>query len=169
MRGDKMAGVKMREFGRMDFAAPVVSRRRFIIGGLVTALMVASSLTPIAAFAWYEPRRGSAERSEILDALRPAIEAEMRGPVEFVIQQFRASDGWAFVIADPQRPGGGVIDVRETAFADDADMMDGLRVYALCRWSGERWNLIEHSTGPTDVVFEPWPRLYGAPAEIFGF
>lgn len=159
----------MHEENAMPLNVSVVSRRRFIATGLAAALLGACALSPMAALAWYEPKRGSAERSEILDALRPAIEAEMRGPVEFVIQELRASDGWAFVIADPQRPGGGAINIANTGFAPDADYMDGLRVYALCRWSNERWNLIDHVTGPTDVAFEPWPQFYGAPKDIFGF
>lgn len=168
MHCDKMAGVNMLKLDQLRARAPRLSRRRFLATG-GAALLCFATLNVGAVLAWYEPKRGSAERAEILDALRPAIEAEMRGPVEFVIQEFRASDGWAFVIADPQRPGGAAIAMNETGYAADAEFMDGLRVYALCRWSNDRWNLIDHVTGPTDVAFQPWPQLYGAPKDIFGF
>jgi hypothetical protein len=116
MHCDKMAGVNMLKLDQLRARAPRFSRRRFLaMGG--AALFCFATLNAGAVLAWYEPKRGSAERAEILDALRPAIEAEMRGPVEFVIQEFRASDGWAFVIADPQRPGGAAIAMNETGYA----------------------------------------------------
>lgn len=121
------------------------------------------------AVAWYEPERGSAERADILNSIRPAIEAQLGGDVEFVIEDLRVSDGWAFVIADPQRPGGQKIDIYDTSFAQDAEFMDGLRVYALSREKNGRWYHIDNVIGPTDVAFEPWPQFYGAPREIFGF
>ena len=93
----------------------------------------------------------------------------MRGPVEFLVSSMRVSDGWAFCILEPQRPGGGAIDPAQTAYAGEAAFMDGLTVYALARHAHGRWHLIDSVTGPTDVAFEPWPRFYGAPAAIFGF
>ena len=138
------------------------------LAGLVVALVI--GMTGMAqAAGWYEPARGSAERKAILDAVRPVIEAQMDGPVEFVIRDLRVEDGWAFLVADPQRPGGGAIDPRSTRFGEDASFMDGLTVYALVLWANERWHLADHVVGPTDVAFEPWPQLYGAPLGIFGF
>lgn len=116
-----------------------------------------------------EPARGSAERTAILDAVRPKVEAEMRGPVEFVVISLRVKGGWAFAQLEPQRPGGVPIDPAQTAHAADIDFMDGLTVWALMREKGGRWYLIDTVTGPTDVAFEPWPEFYGAPRVIFGF
>src|SRR6478735_4434169 len=100
-----------------------------------------------------EPAKGSPERAAILDALRPAVEAEMRGSVEFVITSMRVSPGWAFVQAEPQRPGGGTIDPQRTGFRGEADMMDGLTVFALLTFQLGRWNLVDHVVGPTDVYY----------------
>ncbi len=51
-----------------------------------------------------------AERKAVLDALRPAVESKLGPNVEFVVQVIRVEDGWAFVMADPQRKGGKPID-----------------------------------------------------------
>lgn len=120
------------------------------------------------AQAFREPAKGSVERAAILDALRPAVEAEMRGPVEFVIHTMRVSPSWAFVQADPQRPGGGAIDPEETGFAGETDFMDGLTVHALLAFQSGRWNLVDHYVGPTDVAYAGWPRRYGVPPAIAG-
>lgn len=149
----------------MDIARKL-ARRKLIVGFWA---MAATLMMLTGALAWYHPERGTAERADILDAIRPAIVAQMRGPVEFVVREMRVQDGWAFVVVDPQRPGGGAIDPYETSFADDADFLDGLTVYALTQNTNGRWNLIDHVVGPTDVAYEPWPQFYGAPKEIFGF
>lgn len=117
----------------------------------------------------YQPMRGTAERTAILNAVRPKIEAEMRGPVIFVVRTLRVLDGWAFMQLDPQRPDGRPINPANTIWADDIEMMDGLTVWALARNSTGGWGLVDAVTGPTDVAFFNWPEFYGAPAVIFGF
>ncbi len=140
------------------------SRRHFLIAYAVSVLPVSS----VFAGEIYEPKRGSPERKAILDALRPVMEAQMRGPVEFVIHKLRVVDGWAFVVADPQRPGGTSIDIHETAFADEAGYMDGFTTYALLRRKNGVWYLFDHAIGPTDVFYEIWPQQYGAPRSLLG-
>ena len=71
----------------------------------------------------------SSQRRAILEALRPAVEAKIGPNVEFVVQVLRVEDGWAFVMADPQRKGGKPIDGNR--YFDDFDNMDGLRVDAV--------------------------------------
>ncbi len=140
------------------------SRRLFLIASAVLTLPASS----VFAGEIYEPKRGSSERKAILDALRPVMEARMRGPVEFVIRKLRVEDGWAFVVTDPQRPGGASINIRETAFADEADYMDGLTTYALLRHKNGVWRLFDHAIGPTDVFYEIWPQQFGAPRALLG-
>lgn len=94
-----------------------------------------------------------AERRAILDALRPPIERTLRGPVEFVVRRIGVRDGWALVIADPQRPGGGAIEGSRYFSADDWEVMDGLTVNGVLRFSGGRWRLVDHAVGPTDVWY----------------
>lgn len=115
------------------------------------------------------PTRGSAERTAILDAMRPNVEAAMRGPVVFVISTMNVADGWAFVTAQPQRPDGSAIDPYQTGYAQDIEFMDGLSTIALLRYDNARWNLIDLHTGPTDVSYSIWPELFGVPAPIIGF
>ena len=71
----------------------------------------------------------SSHRKAVLEALRPAVEAKIGPNVEFVIQVLRVENGWAFIMADPQRKGGTPIDGNR--YFDDFDNMDGLRVDAV--------------------------------------
>ena len=45
----------------------------------------------------------SSERKAVLDALRSSVETKVGPNVEFVVQVLRVENGWAFVMADPQR------------------------------------------------------------------
>lgn len=100
-----------------------------------------------------QPAPGSAQRAAIMDALRPAIERKLAGPVEFIIQRIAVRDGWALVIADPQRPGGGKINPRRHFPNEVVEFMDGLTVNAILRFSGGGWTLVDHAIGPTDVWY----------------
>ncbi|MGE0179488.1 MAG: hypothetical protein AB7O91_06685 [Sphingomonas sp.] len=111
----------------------------------VQAQQIRNGGTPVPA--------GSPQRRAILDAVRPPIERALGGPVEFVVRTLRVQAGWALVIADPQRPGGGRIDPRRYFSADDLEGMDGLTVNAIVRLSGGRWRLVDHAIGPSDVWY----------------
>ncbi|WP_043616142.1 hypothetical protein [Ensifer sp. ZNC0028] len=139
-------------------------RRSLAIAALASLWLAGVSL----AQPFREPAKGSAERAAILDAIRPAVEAEMRGPVEFVVTTMRAGPNWAFMQVEPQRPGGGSIDLLQTGLRDEADMMDGLTVFALVSFQNGRWNLVDHVVGPTDVAYAGWPLRYGVPAALLG-
>lgn len=132
----------------------------FILALLASGMAIAAEV--------HEPAKGSAERKAILDAIRPAIEAQMRTPVEFQINIMLSDGEWAFVGANPQRPGGGVIDLETTAFAGQSDMMDGLTTYALVRYANGRWNHIDDIVGPTDVAYQSWLNLYQVPKAVIG-
>jgi len=93
-----------------------------------------------------------AERKAVLDALRPTVERKLGPNVEFIIQVIRVEDGWAFVMADPQRKGGKPIDGRGI-FGEDFDNMDGLRVDAVLQLKNGRWRVIDHGIGATDVWY----------------
>ena len=140
-----------------------------VMRSLLLLLAILSLATgPLQAQALREPPKGSPERAAILDALRPAVEAEMRGSVEFVVTTIRVSPGWAFVQVEPQRPGGGAIDPERTGFRGESDMMDGLTVFALLTFQSGRWNLVDHVVGPTDVAYAIWPDRYGVPPAVVG-
>lgn len=99
------------------------------------------------------PDPNTAQRAAIMDAVRPAIEQKLGAPVEFVVQRAAVQDGWALVIADPQRPGGGQIDPRRHFPHEVIEFMDGLTVNAILRFSGGGWTLVDHAIGPTDVWY----------------
>ena len=56
---------------------------------------LAATMTAALAGELHEPAKGSAERKAILDAIRPAIEAQMRAPVEFRINIMLSDGEWA--------------------------------------------------------------------------
>ena len=92
------------------------------------------------------------ERKAVLNALRPAIEAKLVPNVEFVVQIIRVEDGWAFVMADPQRKGGKPIDGHRV-FGEDFENMDGLRVDAVLQLKNGRWKVVDYGIGATDVWY----------------
>ena len=100
-----------------------------------------------------QPTAGSAQRAAIMDALRPAVERKLGGAVEFVVRRAAVENGWALVIADPQRPGGGRIDPKRHFPNEVIEFMDGLTINAILRFSGGGWTLVDHAIGPTDVWY----------------
>ena len=128
---------------------------RFLV--LIWAVMSAS-----AAFAWEEPKRGSAARAALMDALRPHAEWMLGKPVEFVVHDLRRAGNVAFAAVYAQRPGGGAIDVARTPGAArgqlDAEYMDGTSLQALYRLSGKTWVAVHWEIGATDVWYAD-PRL----------
>ena len=109
------------------------------------------------AFGWSEPARGSADRTGMLDALRPHATWALGGPVEFMVGQLRMEGNLGFVTVSPQRPGGGVIDPQTTPMAlrdpDGAAFMDGVDMQALLEKSGDTWVAVHWAIGATDVWF----------------
>ena len=93
-----------------------------------------------------------AERKAVLDALRPKVEARLGPNVEFAVAHLRIEDGWAFVIADPQRKGGKPID-GWAIFGEHFDNMDGLRTEAVLRRTKGRWRVVDWGIGATDVWY----------------
>ena len=91
-------------------------------------------------------------RKAVLDALRPPVEAKLGPNVEFVVQAIRVEDGWAFVMADPQRKGGKPIDGNRI-FGEDFENMDGLRVDAVLQLRNGRWKVVDYGIGATDVWY----------------
>jgi len=90
----------------------------------------------------------------------------MRGPVEFNIQAIRTDGDWAFVMADPQRPGGKPIDPETTAFAGQEDEMDGLTVLGLVRFVRGHWVHIDDIIGPMDAAQTAWIKNYQVPETV---
>jgi hypothetical protein len=96
------------------------------------------------------------------------VAAEVGAPVEFVVNQMRVLGEWAFVILEPQRPGGGKIEYVYTKYqgAVENDMFGGDAI-ALLRQTPKGWLVYEYVMGATDVPWVEWPNYYPVPAEIF--
>ncbi|WP_460274171.1 hypothetical protein [Celeribacter sp. ULVN23_4] len=140
----------------------------FILSFVIPALAEAQN--------WYEPARGSQERGQIMNALRPVVEWQLGAPVEFVVQQLRASEDRAFAIVVPQRPGGGHIDIRQTPmvrfFGDDPyfyEEVGGIDVVAFLIREGDQWAVVDHSIGATDVWFAREPYCTVFPNVLTGY
>jgi hypothetical protein len=111
--------------------------------------MMAVLLIVLLVFAAASPL---SERKAVLEALRPKVEAKLGPGVEFVVQFIRIENGWAFVMADPQRKGGKPIDGRRI-YGDDFENMDGLRVDSVLQKRKGRWVVADFGIGATDVWY----------------
>ena len=116
-------------------------------------VIAALALAGVAqAQSMHTPAPGSAERRAILDAMRPAVEADLGAPVDFV--------SFAGKYVEPQRPGGGAIP------APHNDFQDGNTTYAVLRRQSGRWRPLMVAVGPSDVAWvvycdEAPPGLFG--------
>lgn len=138
------------------------------------ATMILPSLG--VAQSWHEPARGTAERAQLMNAIRPVVEWQLGRPVEFVVRQLRASDDHAFAMLAPQRPGGGAIHVAATPmvryFGEDASYFEevgGLDVIAFLIREGDQWAVVDHSIGATDVWFAREPYCSAFPVVLHGY
>lgn len=126
-------------------------RGRFVLALAAAAVMLPSLASAQRVGPSAAASVGSAQRRAILNALRPAVERELRGPVEFVINCIQVQGGMALVNANPQRPGGGRINPN---ILGDPEFRDGLTVTAVMRFRGGRWSRVDHAIGATDVWYE---------------
>ncbi|HZE70747.1 MAG TPA: hypothetical protein VE135_14645 [Pyrinomonadaceae bacterium] len=118
----------------------------------------------------YTPEKASPERKAILDTLRVPIEKKLKQSVVFKIDHFKVQNGWAFILATPQKPEGGPPDYRGTVYerAVDAGAFDNGVVALLHNVKGN-WKLVNYMIGATDVPYVDWDKTYRAPRAIFPF
>ena len=102
---------------------------------LVFGLAISSALSAEL----YSPPRGEPIRKELLDTIRPRVEAEMRTRVQFVVDTINIIGECAFVIATPQHKDGSPIAIETTRFARDIEFLDGLTTYSLMIYQNHRW------------------------------
>jgi hypothetical protein len=104
-----------------------------------------------------------ADRAALMDALRTPVSSKLDTVVEFVVEKARICGDWAFVVATPQRKGGGEIRWAGTVCAGDTSHLAG----GLMRRRGPAWSLIEYALCPSDVAWVDWPQKFGAPRALF--
>lgn len=128
-------------------------------GGLhvmVWAILLSGWAGSSVASEIYEPAVGSTDRRMLLDALRPHAEWELGGPIEFQVMDLRVNGELAFAQLNPQRPGGGAIDLANSpmvARGVPLNMLDGARMEALLVKEGDIWVALLHLIGATDLWF----------------
>jgi len=85
---------------------------RIIPPARVCALLLATGFTGavLAQSQYHTPLRGSAERADLLDAIRPLAQWAFDTPIEFVVEDMRVAGDAALVKVSAQRPGGAAID-----------------------------------------------------------
>ncbi|WP_051651344.1 hypothetical protein [Brevundimonas bacteroides] len=112
---------------------------------------------------------GDPLRRTLLDALRRPVEDEVNQPVRFVVDRLRVQGDWAYYAGEIQAPNGRAIDFTRAGFDEviAEGMFDGPTTYGLLRRQGNRWRVVVHVIGPTDVAYLAWPGEYGAPASLF--
>ncbi len=133
---------------------------------ILAAAMLLAGIAPLAAQT--SPPRGSPQRAELMDALRPTAMTEIGGPIEFVVKELRVIPPWAYVFVRPQRPGGAPIDWRRTKFREDYEAgILGDDIMALLRHDGARWNVVEYAIGPSDVAWDGWRQERRLPRRLF--
>lgn len=103
------------------------------------------------------------ERKAILDTLREPVSQQLQQAVEFVVSRIVVSGNWAFVIATPQRFGGGPIAWQRTVCKGHVSHLVG----GLMQRQGSGWFMQALALCPTDVAWVTWPQEHGAPAELF--
>lgn len=139
------------------------------VRALVVALMMLFSSGFVAlADEAATPPPGSPLRTAILDAVRPIVQAEVGGTVEFQVYDLRVLGEWAFVTARPQRKGGAPVEWTYTRYQRwiDDGAFDEV-VTALLRQTPNGWLVYEYDIGATDVVWTPWKDEFPVPPEVF--
>jgi len=135
--------------------------RRLVV--VILGLVIGSAAL---AQSWYEPARGTPERRDLMDAIRPHVEWVLGAPVEFVVDELRVSGNLGFAMLTAQRPGGAPIDVGRTPGLEwgmfEPDLGDPTQVQVLYKKSGAVWVAVHHGLASTDVWFawEPFCREY---------
>lgn len=139
------------------------------VGGALLA--IATVVSAAAQTSIYTPPRGSAERTEILDALRATVgETFGYGRPGLVVETLNVADGaFAYVVAQPLTPDGSPIDYASTAFA--AAAASGRHadiVFAFLTHDGDAWSITETAFGALETPGLDWVRVHSAPSSLVG-
>ncbi len=129
----------------------------------------------ISAFAqkYYTPKSGSAERKEIMDALRPEFEKYFGVQLKFVVDEFKvlftSTGSFVWITFEPSNPKTNKLyDISETILRDKSEEFDsGLKTYAILKKVNKTWKVVNYVCSPTDVPWVCWWKEYSFPKEIF--
>ena len=123
----------------------------------------------------HTPASGSSERKDILNALRPAVDAYLNQKVEFKVETLNVKGGFAFFQGGPLTPAGGKVNYSIVDSAYKKALNDGMAssgdssICALLHYENGAWKLVTKNIGATDVTYVTWWKDYSAPKEIFPY
>lgn len=136
---------------------------------LLPVLLFCASHLAAAQSEVLTPNPGSPLRVALMDAVRMAVEPELKQNVVFKIDHLRVENDWAFMRGVPQKPDGGPIDYKQTKY--QAAIREGMFDNNICalihkKANGE-WRVVDFALGATDVPWVGWADQHGAPKTIF--
>jgi len=109
------------------------------------------------------PTKGSTERTELLDSLRPTVENELKQKIVFVINTISVQGSWAFIDGRLQTTDGKVPSWKGTKYADAAKYgAQSYGISALLKRSGSSWRVIAKIKPPNS--FRQRLKRHPAPA-----
>jgi hypothetical protein len=126
------------------------------------------SVSGVFAQTVHTPEKGSAERTEILNALRLPVEKLLNQKIQFAVDHFNVQGNWAFLDGKPQNSTGSEPNYKGTEYQEaiKAGMFDN-NFFALLKKTGGKWRVVKYQIGCTDVCYLPWAKDYRAPKAIF--
>lgn len=135
-------------------------------------ICVLLTLLPLTALAEevQKPGQGSPLRKQLVDALRPVIQKDLKQKVIFKVDVARVYEGWAFMQVHPLQPNSKPIDFTKTRYKKliDEGVFDGSTTFALLKQNGKKWTVKDYVIGPTDVYWISWMDApHKAPKKLF--
>lgn len=113
-------------------------------------------LAPVGAFAWETPKRGTPERSALVDAVRPHAEWVLGKGIVFRVDDLRLHGDVAFGNLYALRPDGSEIardSLPNRPGWDNPFDWDGPQIQVLYQLSRGTWVAVHHEIGATDVWY----------------
>src|SRR5947208_1485950 len=104
---------RVRALQRSSGADRMIRQVRNVLGIVVMAVI---AVTAAAGQGVHTPSKDSAERKDILDALRIPVERDLKQKIVFVVENLNVAGAWAFVGGSPQGSDGGQPDYRHTPY-----------------------------------------------------
>ena len=113
------------------------------------------------------PEAGSADRKELMDALREPCERDLKQKVIFKVEQLKVVGDWAFARVTPLRPDSQPINYSKTKYRTlvEEGVFDAMGE-ALLKQKGGRWSVVEWRFGATDTEVDLWRTKYRLPAAL---
>ena len=139
-----------------------IGARSFLFLAAWVFVMSVQAATP------HVPASSDADYRAIVAQAAETVERTLGKPAALDVRQLQTLEGWAFLRAQINSPGGQPIDYGGTPYADSQQNGSISKTYvALLQKQGDAWRIAVDRIGPTDVIWETWSKDYGAPAALF--